>query len=121
MKISAADLDLDAIAKRIELAREVYGDDFALGSVDFASGELTTRATVDVLRDIDRVALFREVRRLRLAVEAAEHWRVGAVEDLHRARQVVREAVDLLTNPETAIDLRDWTRSAERVIRSTES
>jgi hypothetical protein len=32
------------------------------------------------------------------------------------ARQLVREALDLLTNPETPIDLRDWVRTAEHVV-----
>jgi len=94
-----ADLDLDAIAKRIDLAREVYGADFSLGVVDFESGDLTPRATVDILRDQDRVALFREVRRLQAALP------------------LLREAYDLLTNPETAVDLRDWTRAAEPLVR----
>ena len=32
------------------------------------------------------------------------------------ARSLVREAVDLLTNPETRLDVRDWVRSAEHVV-----
>jgi hypothetical protein len=31
--------------------------------------------------------------------------------------QLVIEAHDLLTNPETVVDLRDWTRSADRFVR----
>jgi len=96
-----ADLDLDAIAKRIDLAREVYGADFTLGTVEFASGELTPRATVDILRDLDRVALFREVRRLRLVLQ-----------DAAVTRQLVREAYEALTNPEGHVDLRDWLKTA---------
>lgn len=32
------------------------------------------------------------------------------------ARQLVREAVDLFTNPETTIDLRDWVKAAHRIV-----
>jgi indole-3-glycerol phosphate synthase len=98
MKTITEPLDLDAIAKRIEIAREIYGADFALGSIEFTSGELTPRALVDVLRDQDRVALFLEVKRLQ------------------PSRQLLREAYDLLTNPETALDLRDWQRAAQRLL-----
>jgi hypothetical protein len=93
-------IDLDAIARRIESARQVHGDDFAQGSIDFSSGELTPRPTGDVLRDQDLVTLFREVRRLRLALRQ------------DTAIQLLREAYDLLTNPDTRLDLRDWKRSA---------
>lgn len=33
-------------------------------------------------------------------------------------RQLVREAQDLLTNPETAVDVRDWARAAAPFLRS---
>jgi hypothetical protein len=94
-------LDLDAIAARIGIAREVYGSDFNLGTVDFTSGELTPRSTVDVLRDQDRVALFREVRRLRLQLK-----------DLDHARQLVQDALDSFTNPDSRVDLREWVKTA---------
>jgi hypothetical protein len=100
-------LDLDAIAARIGIAREVYGSDFNLGTVDFTSGELTPRSTVDVLRDQDRVALFREVRRLRLATK-----------DLDHARQLVQEALDSFTNPESRVDLREWVKTARIFLRT---
>jgi hypothetical protein len=31
-------------------------------------------------------------------------------------RQLVREALDLLTNPDTSVDLRDWAKAAGHVI-----
>jgi hypothetical protein len=34
------------------------------------------------------------------------------------ARLVVMEALDLLTNPESVVNLKDWTRAAEQVIGS---
>jgi hypothetical protein len=106
MDLAAVTLDLDPIAKRIQLAQEVYGSDFALGTVDFDSGELTARPLVDILRDEDRLALFLEVRRLRL--QGPEY---------DKAITLLREAVDLLTNPETGINLRDWTKAAKTVLK----
>ncbi len=32
------------------------------------------------------------------------------------ARQLVREALDLFTNPETTIDLRDWVKAADHLV-----
>ena len=37
--------------------------------------------------------------------------------DVELLRALVREAFDLLQNPETTIDLRDWIRAAEPFIR----
>jgi hypothetical protein len=107
MKPTLPDLDLAAIAARIGIARGVYGSDFNLGTVDFTSGELTPRSTVDVLRDQDRVALFREVRRLRLQLK-----------DLDHARQLVQEALDSFTNPESRVDLREWVKTARLLGRT---
>jgi len=36
-----------------------------------------------------------------------------------QARQLVREAIDLLSNPETDLDLRDWLRAAEQLVGAT--
>lgn len=99
-------LDLDAIAHRIAIAREVFGPDFNLGVVGFESGDLTPRPTVDVLRDQDRVALFREVRRLRLQLQTLDH-----------ARQLVQEALDSFTNPESRVDVKEWQTTARRWLR----
>lgn len=33
-------------------------------------------------------------------------------------KQLLREAYDLLTNRETAVDLKDWVRTAERLVGS---
>ena len=37
------------------------------------------------------------------------------------ARQLVREAVDILTNPESRVDLRDWVRAAESIVGPKET
>jgi hypothetical protein len=110
MKTTLPDLDLDAIAQRIAIARQVFGPAFDFGVVAFESGDLTPRPTVDILRDTDRLALFREVRRLRLQLR-----------DLDQARQLVQEALDSFTNPESRVDQREWTKTARALVHPQEA
>lgn len=54
--------------------------------------------------------LFDAVNQLTIAVLTIES------NDHRRARLLVQEAIDLFTNPDTRLDLRDWTKEARQLV-----
>jgi len=65
-----------------------------------------------VADDVNKIAL----ALMKLTTLLANEW-----DQPHddQARQLVREAIDLLSNPETDLDLRDWLRAAEQLVGAT--
>ncbi|MEP7304173.1 MAG: hypothetical protein ABJA98_01520 [Acidobacteriota bacterium] len=88
-------IDVDAILSELRRFSESLGDGI---------GEINRGEALRILR---RLVL--EKFDLRLPMRSLEAARL---------QQLVREAHDLLSNPETQVDLRDWLKSAEPFLRT---
>ncbi len=76
---------------------------------------------------VHRRARLREIEDLLLVAHEAEGVARAMLQlvaflqdedDQHPAVQLVKEAYELLTNPDARIDVRDWTRAAQPFVRS---
>jgi type IV secretory pathway TrbF-like protein len=79
----------------------------------------SSRVHLDEINDLLLAAI--DVDGLRQAMLRQVIWlqeERDAQADRVQLLQLVREAHDLLTNPETRVDIRDWLRSADPFMRS---
>lgn len=105
-------IELTQIRQQLADARQAFAQD-----VDALLDELRvfSDSLVGAIGDVSRDEALRGLRRFVLE-RFDQRLPIGARVDPVGLQQLVREAFDLLTNPESAIDLRDWVRAAAPVV-----